>query len=406
MPRPAVIAAVLGAVVSVGTTVYALAVQLDPPTPLSESQAASLQHDAANLDGLAFIPGGTFVMGTERVPMPGASNPLKIKPDEYPAHEVTLDPYYIGTHEVTNAEFAAFVDATGYVTFSERQLTEQDYVDRGVTLPPGGIPDGFLQPGSLCFNPNFDRRQVALLRERDVPGWETAVWHFVEGANWRQPEGDGSDIADRMDHPVTHVAFEDVLAYCDWRGVRLPTEAEWERAARGDGGRVIYPWGNDREPGGEYRCNYWQGAFPDDRQTLDGYRGTAPVGQFAPNPFGLYDMAGNVWEWCSDLYRHDYYASSPRKNPTGPETSLDPAEPHVRKRVTRGGSFLCNTNSCTGYRVAARMRAEEMSGAFHTGFRVALSPSDLPRYRERLRAIEAAQTADAGSTLPAADDRQ
>ena len=397
----AVAAAFVGAplLLTVATTAYSFIARVDPSasSALTAEQAAAVRSDAAALPDFAFIPGGTFRMGTAKLPLPGADNPLRIKPDEYPAHDVTLDPYYIGRREVTNGEFAEFVAMTDYVTFSERQLTRDDYSELGLGIDVDLIPDAMLQPGSLCFNPNFDRDRVAVLRQQNVPGWETAVWTFVEGANWRQPEGPGSDLEGLEDHPVTHVSFADVQAYCDWAGVRLPTEAEWERAARGDGGRVLYPWGDVREPDGEYRCNYWQGAFPTDRLTLDGYDGTAPVGTFPPNPFGLYDMAGNVWEWCSDLYAADYYARSPKKNPQGPDVSFDPQEPNVRKRVTRGGSFMCNTNSCTGYRVAARMRAEELSGTFHTGFRVALSPRDLPRYREHQQTIAAWRQANAVS---------
>ena len=382
--------------------------------PLLRGDAASfaepLEESATGpaVDGFAYVAGGEFEMGTAKKPLPGASNPLRIKPDEYPQHTVELSGYYLGTHEITNRQFAEFCEMTGYVTFAERVPTIDELTRPGTGFDASQITDEVLKPGSICFNPNFDRVGVRLLQERGVPGWETAVWQFVENANWRQPEGPGSTLDGRMDHPVTHVAFDDVLAYCAWAGVRLPTEAEWEYAARSGGTPRRYPWGDEREPNGEYRCNYWQGVFPTDRLLLDGFETTAPVGSFAPNELGLFDMAGNVWEWCSDLYNADYYAVSPRKNPQGPKSSWDPQEPQIRKRVTRGGSFMCNVNSCTGYRVAARMRAEELSGAFHTGFRVAISPGEMPRYRERQQAIEAwrRQRAQTASALPVATDRQ
>lgn len=317
--------------------------------------------------GMVWIPGGRYKMGTPFRPAPGSPNPNKVKQDEYPAHDVILDGFYIDTHEVTNAEFAKFVNATGYLTFSERVPTDDDL--RAMGLNPSQVPAQAKLPASICFNPEFD---TANLRT-DFNGWEYQVWKLVPGASWRHPEGPDSSIDDRMDHPVVHVAFEDAVAYCDWAGKRLATEAEWEYAARGGLADSLYPWGNEREPDGEYMCNYWQGTFPTDRQTLDGFEGTAPVGSFSENGYGLHDMAGNVWEWTADLYHHDYYAMSPTRNPLGPKESFDPGEPGLIKRVTRGGSFMCNTNSCTGYRCAARMRSEISSGAFHTGFRCVVS---------------------------------
>lgn len=326
-------------------------------------------------DGMVWIPGGRFVMGTDFNPAPGEPNPDRIKPDEYPAHDVVLDGYYIDTHEVTNAQFKQFVDVTGYVTYSERVPTDQDL--RNLGLDPGNVPAEAKVPASICYNPDFDRENL----RTDFQGWEYQVWALVPGASWKHPEGPDSDIIDRMDHPVVHLAFEDVQAYCDWAGKRLPTEAEWEFAARGGLVDKKYPWGDEREPDGKYMCNYFQGTFPTDFQNLDGYKGTSPVGSFPANGYGLFDMSGNVWEWTADLYHHDYYRVSPTRNPQGPDTSYDPGEPNMVKRVTRGGSFMCNTNNCTGYRCSARMRSEQWSGAFHTGFRCAVSADDVDEVR-------------------------
>lgn len=315
--------------------------------------------------GMVWVPGGSFVMGTSAYPGPDRPNPDRIKPDEYPAHEVELDGFWIDATEVTNRQFKEFVDATGYVTFAEREPTVEELAASG--LDPSLIKPEHLKPASICFNCEFNRNTF----RNDIDRWEYQVWQMVEGANWRHPDGPGSTITDRMDHPVVHVNWDDAMAYCRWAGKRLPTEAEWEYAARGgphDRGQ-IYPWGNEREPGGTYMANYWQGVFPTERLNLDGFETTAPVKSFPPNPLGLYDMSGNVWEWCADFYRFDYYANSPRRNPPGPIDSFDPQEPGIIKRVQRGGSFMCNVNSCTGYRCGARMKGEVNSGTFHNGFR-------------------------------------
>lgn len=336
-----------------------------------------IEAPATPPNGMVWIPGGRFTMGTPFRPAPGAENPLRVKPDEYPAHDVIVDGFYLDAHEVTNAEFKAFVDATGYITYSERVPTDQDLINLG--LDPNNVPDAARQPASICFNPNYDRANL----RTDFPGWEYQVWMLLPGASWKHPEGPESSIEDRMDHPVVHVAFEDVLAYCEWAGKRLPTEAEFEYAMRGGHEGRDYPWGDELLPDGKYMCNYYQGTFPVKNLNEDGFPGTAPVGSFPSNDYGLYDVSGNVWEWVADLYHHDYYAESPVRNPPGPKTSFDPGEPNMIKRVTRGGSFMCNTNNCTGYRCAARMRSEQYSGAFHTGFRCAVSASDVANVRSQ-----------------------
>ncbi|MGE0376511.1 MAG: formylglycine-generating enzyme family protein, partial [Planctomycetaceae bacterium] len=318
-----------------------------------------VDEPAQTPSNMVWVPGGSFLMGTEPLE-PGASNPDRIKPDEIPAHTVELDGYWIDENEVTNRQFAEFAEMTGYVTFAEKVPTREDFAASGVDVSK--IADKDLVPGSMCFNCEFNRKNLIT----GVPNWEYQLWQVVPGANWRRPEGPGSSIEDRMDHPVVHVNWDDAVAYCRWAGKRLPTEAEWEYAARGGphNGGSKYPWGDEREPNGEYQCNYWQGVFPTQRLNLDGFETTAPVKSFLPNKLGLYDMSGNVWEWCHDFYHPDYYSVSPLRNPQGPSESFDPQEPGIVKHAQRGGSFMCNVNSCTGYRCAARMRGEVTSGAF------------------------------------------
>lgn len=356
-----------------------------PPTPAAgprivpttTSDRPLIEEEPAQTPpGMVWVPGGAFLMGSEPLE-PGAPNPDRIKPDEVPAHRVELDGFWIDETEVTNRQFAEFVAMTGYVTFAERVPTREDFAASGADV--SRIADEDLVPGSMCFNCEFNRNDLIT----GVPNWEYQLWQVVEGADWRHPDGPDSSITDRMDHPVVHVNWDDAVAYCNWAGKRLPTEAEWEYAARGgpynEGSR--YPWGNERDPGGKYQCNYWQGVFPTERLNLDGFETTAPVKSFPPNKLGLYDMAGNVWEWCHDLYHRDYYSFSPVRNPQGPSESFDPQEPGIVKHSQRGGSFLCNVNSCTGYRCAARMRGEVTSGAFHNGFRCALGASMSDEFR-------------------------
>ena len=286
------------------------------------------------------LPGGSFLMGAEAG-----------FPDELPVHRVHLRGFWIDKTEVTNQEFDRFVRATGYVTVAERKPRAEEFP---------GVPVDKLVPGSVVFEPPSEDVDL-----RDYYRW----WTYKQGANWRQPSGPGSSIKDKADHPVVHVAWEDATAYASWAGKRLPTEAEWEYAARGMAEQMTYPWGQDFQGEGGWKANIWQGNFPKQNLGADGHVGTAPVAQFPPNAFGVYDMSGNVWEWCQDWYRPDYYAESPVQDPPGPRDSFDPNEPGVAKRVQRGGSFLCNEVYCTGYRVSARMKASPDTGLSHSGFR-------------------------------------
>lgn len=326
---------------------------------------------------MAWVAGGTFQMGTDQIPLPGAANPNRIKLDEFPEHSVELDGFWIDTTEVTNRQFSEFVAMTGYQTFSEKTPTRTDLARSG--MDERHFKEESLIAGSLCFNPNFDLQTL----DPSSDGWENQVWMFVPGANWQHPQGPESSITDRMDHPVVHVSWEDAVVYCDWAGKRLPTEAEYEYASRNGGGPARYPWGNDLTPGGEFLCNFYQGTFPVEPLTLDRFEGTSPVRSFPPNSLGLYDISGNVWEWCHDYYDARYYENSPHRNPQGSDQSFDPQEPAIIKRVMRGGSFLCNTNSCTGYRSGARMKGEFTSGTFHTGFRGVVDSAGYDRWVER-----------------------
>lgn len=297
--------------------------------------------------GMVHVPGGEFWMGTDDPGMP----------DAQPVHRVRVKAFLIDATEVTNAQFAEFVQATRYVTVAERKPRAEDY--------PGADP-ALLVPGSVVFT--APSHPVSL---HDELQW----WRFVAGADWRHPEGPGSSIEKRMDHPVVHVAWEDAAAYAEWAGKRLPTEAEWEFAARGGLDRKTYAWGNELQVQGKFMANTFQGHFPDNNTAKDGYRATAPVKSFPANAYGLYDVAANVWEWTADWYSSDYFKtlaaqSTLADNPQGPRESNDPAEPGVPKRVQKGGSFLCTDQYCMRYVVGSRGRGAPDTGSNHVGFRL------------------------------------
>ncbi|MFO8002423.1 MAG: formylglycine-generating enzyme family protein [Marinilabilia sp.] len=320
----------------------------------TESKVATTHSEGPEIpEGMVLIPGGTFSMG--------AREHQFAKEDEYPPHQVRVDSFLMDKHPVTNAQFREFVEETGYVTIAEQK---PDWEEMKKELPSGyeKPPDSLLVPGSMVF-----RSPSESVSRNDFHSW----WEWVPGANWRNPFGPDSDIDGLDNHPVVHVTWSDAMAYAEWAGKRLPTEAEWEFAASGGENDHIYPWGN--EPISAQQANYWQGDFPRDNYGDDGFYSTSPVMSFAPNPFGLYDMAGNVWEWVHDWYHHEYYKSFGSgviaENPEGPAQSYDPMEPGVPKKSMRGGSFLCNDSYCAGYRVSARMKTTPSTGMVHLGFR-------------------------------------
>jgi formylglycine-generating enzyme len=296
-------------------------------------------------DGMVWVPGGSFWMGCDDCKMPDAA----------PAHLVTVDGFWMDRTPVTNAEFAKFVQATGYTTIAERKPDPKDF--------PGAPPEN-LVAGCAVFSP-----PAVSVSLEDPYAW----WRYVPGANWKHPEGPGSSITGREDHPAVHIAWDDAVAYAKWAGKRLPTEAEFEFAARGGLDRNRYSWGNELKPGGKWAANIWQGRFPSQNTNEDGYERTAPVTAFAPNGFGLYDMGGNVWQWCSDWYRPDYFsqlaAQGAVRNPQGPADSFDPQEPGMPKRVQKSGSFLCSDQYCSRYLVGSRGKGATDSGSSNVGFR-------------------------------------
>lgn len=279
--------------------------------------------------GMVWIPAAEFSMG-------GSGGPTR--KDEFPVHKVRLNGFWMDETEVTNAQFKKFVQATGYVTTAEKK---PEWAELKKQLPPGTPepPSSKLVPGSLVFHQT--KTPVPL---NDYSQW----WDWIPGASWKHPLGPESSIAHQDNYPVVQVSWYDAVAYCKWAGKRLPTEAEFELAARGGSPNKIYSWGDEAPSGKNAKINFWQGGFPYENKQLDGYALSAPVKSFAPNGYGLYEIIGNVWEWCSDWYRADYYnslatAGSIANNPEGPSAGFDPTEPYMPKRVVRGGSFLCRT---------------------------------------------------------------
>ena len=332
---------------------------------------------------MVWIPGGRFIMGSAQGAPDKDPNYKHVIPEHRDAmleHPVEVDGFWMDQTEVTNRQFKAFVDATKYVTSVEKAVDMRKmFAQVGKKLPPGAPA---TKPAcSICFNSRMDPSKVDKSKQLH-PGWVYAskIWTVVEGADWRHPEGKGSSIKNRMDHPVVHISYDDAVAYCKWAGKQLPTEAQWEFAARGGLKGKKYPWGDELKPGGKWYANIWQGKFPHKNTAEDGHQFAAPVGMFPSNGYGLYDMAGNVWEWCADWYQADYYRRSPRRNPQGPKTGLDPLD-GMQKRVQRGGSFMCSDNYCIGYSVAARMKAEPDYGSFHAGFRCVVNASQIKAYR-------------------------
>jgi formylglycine-generating enzyme required for sulfatase activity len=336
----------------------------DPEAPSaqavgSEGVAPTINERAAPgpaPEGMVWVPGGVYWRGSD----------ARSHRDARPRHLIEVDGFWMDATAVTNAQFDRFVKASGYVTVAERTPTAQDFP---------GAPAGNLVAGSVVFTP--PKGPVPLDNHFR---W----WRYVKGASWRHPEGPQSDLRGRAKHPVVQVAWEDAVAYARWAGKRLPTEAEFEFAARGGLDRKRYAWGDQLKPGGKWMANIWQGRFPYENTAEDGYRATAPVGSFPANGYGLHDTAGNVWEWCSDWYQQDYYSKlaagqQPVRNPQGPDHSFDPSEPGTAKRVMRGGSYLCTDEYCTAYEAGARGKGAPDSGTNHVGFRCVMTKMTEPK---------------------------
>ena len=330
------------------------------PTPqnkFSEKPViVKIQKKSKDNKNMVLIPGGVFSMG-------GDGDGWK---DEFPKHKVEIDSFWMDINEVTNNQFLEFVNSTGYITTAERNI---DWNQIKKDLPPNTPKpdDSYLVPSSLVFFPTSGAVNL-----NDVSQW----WKFINGANWRQPQGPGSNIDGKGNHPVVHVSWYDAIAYCEWAGSRLPTEAEWEYASRGGIIDATFSWGNEDLDEGKLKANTWNGNFPYSNSKDDGFIYTADVRSFEPNGYGLFDMSGNVWEWCSDWYDENYYNSVSEIvsiNPQGPPKSYDSNEPYAQKKVSRGGSFLCHKSYCTGYRNSMRMKSTPDTSSMHTGFRTVRS---------------------------------
>ena len=304
--------------------------------------------------GMVLVPAGEFEMGTD--------DPRSMA-NERPAHRVKLDAFWIDACDVTNADFRKFVEATHYLTTAERPI---DWEEMKKQVPPGTPkpPDEVLKPGSLVFTPPDHAVDL-----RDMSGW----WTWTNGADWKHPQGPASNIDGKDDYPVVQVSWDDAVAYATWAGKRLPTEAEWEYASRGGSSSTRYYWGNDFPNEGKGVCNTFTGDFPFKNTGADGFAGTSPVKAFPPNGYGLYDMAGNVWNWCSDFYADDVHVRAKAQgviaNPAGPDKTFSAHNPAAMERVTKGGSFLCSPQYCESYRPTARRGTPPDTGSGHVGFR-------------------------------------
>ena len=304
---------------------------------------------------MVLVPGGEFMMGAAEgaVALCGAGNPIG---DARPVHRVRVSPFWMDRDDVTNAQFGAFVAATGYVTVAEKRPDPKDFP---------GVPASALLAGAMVFT-----QPLQAVSLDDWSRW----WRYQPGADWRHPSGPDSNLVGKDAYPVVQVGYPDAAAYARWAGKRLPTEAEWEFAARGGLNGKLYAWGDELRPGGKWMANLFEGTFPSKDTGEDGFAGLAPVGQYPANGYGLHDMAGNVWQWCADWYRPDYYAQLAAKdgvaeNPPGPTDGDDPSEPGVPKRVQRGGSFLCTDQYCTRYLVGSRGSGDPNTASNHVGFR-------------------------------------
>lgn len=304
--------------------------------------------------GMVWIPGGEFYMGIDPEEFTDLHpNPAPFFSNAWPVHKVYVDGLWMDKTEVTNEEFAKFVKATGYVTVAEKQPDPKEFPN---------VPKEDLKPFSIVFKKPEPHEFFGLQHHE--------AWMKIGyGASWKNPEGPGSNLDGREKHPAVHISYVDAEAYCKWAKKRLPTEAEWEFGSRGGLDRNPFCWGKERTPDGKYMANYWQGRFPLENDAKDGFAGTAPVGSFPANGYGVHDMVGNVWEWCADWFQEEYYRDSPNRNPKGPDFGFDLREQGVPKRVQRGGSFLCADNYCMRYLPGARGKGEPTSAASHIGFR-------------------------------------
>ena len=317
------------------------------------------EEQISQIPGMVWIPGGIYDMGA-------SDSDRMALPHEKPKHTVKVDGFYMDETEVTNVQFSRFIEATNYITTAERPV---DWELIKQQLPPGTPKphDSLLLPGSLLFK----KTKESVPNLYDFSQW----WRWTNGANWKQPEGKGSSIDGKDNHPVVHVSYEDAMAYCHWAGRRLPTEAEWEFAARGGKRDKIYFWGDLTDKLSSY-VNSWEGEFPVDNTQADGFEKSAPVKTYPPNGYGLYEISGNVWEWTSDWYSSQYYQyckeNSITNNPKGPNEAFNPNNPYMDERIIRGGSFLCNASYCASYRVSSRMATDPNTSLEHLGFRTVM----------------------------------